>query len=276
MNSHGFVLIALDGDIDYSRLAYACALSIKHSQPKDRNHVTVFTDNPEAFEKYTIPAIDSIQLYQGPPGMDSRSRVYDLTPYEHTIFLDADMLILDDLTSVWQQLSNHYLYVASQAQTFRGELVEGYGPYRKVFEQYQLPNLYNAFTYFKKSDSRAKEFFDLVKIMTDNPRAFVSKFLPGSVLLTLPTDEAFALAAQILDIDGEITDNTVAITHMKPMLQRWGETARWTSTVRLDVTTAGVVRVGQYVQTGLLHYVDKDAINNTVLSTLEELVCNKI
>lgn len=269
--NHGFVLIALNNDIDYSRLAYACALSIKHSQPKDKNHVTVFTNDPTAFSKYAVNAIDNIVHYQGPDGMDSRAQIYDLTPYEHTVFLDADMLILDPID--WGMLDNYYLYVASRANNFKNESVPEYGPYRLVFEQYQLPNLYNAFTYFKKSDTRTMEFFELVKTMTAHPRDFIAKFLPGSTLLTLPTDESFALAAKILDIDEEITSDAISITHMKPRLQKWSCGDNWTSTVRLDVTNDGTVRVGAWNQQGFLHYVDKTAINDSILTTLEELAC---
>jgi hypothetical protein len=206
--------------------------------------------------------------------MDSRSRIHDITPYEHTVFLDSDMLILDAID--WDTLSSYYLYVASTAVDFRNNLIVGYGPYRKVFEQYQLPNLYNAFTYFKKSDPRAIEFFNLVKIITDNPRAFISKFLPGSILLTMPTDEAFAIAAKILDIDEDITSDLIKVTHMKPALQGWSSGEDWTSHVRLDITNQAVTRIGVWPQHGLLHYVDKQAIDDTMLLTLEELACKKI
>jgi hypothetical protein len=275
MSDRGFVLVALNTDTDYTRLAYACALSIKHSQPVDNNHVTVFTNTPDAFAQYAVSgAIDNIQLYHGPEGMDSRSRIHDITPYEHTVFLDSDMLILDAID--WDTLSSYYLYVASTAVDFRNNLIVGYGPYRKVFEQYQLPNLYNAFTYFKKSDPRAIEFFNLVKIITDNPRAFISKFLPGSILLTMPTDEAFAIAAKILDIDEDITSDLIKVTHMKPALQGWSSGEDWTSHVRLDITNQAVTRIGVWPQHGLLHYVDKQAIDDTMLLTLEELACKKI
>ena len=272
----GFVLIALDTDTVYTRLAYACALSIKYSQPANCNHVTVITNNINAFDQYPVKAVDNVILYNGPAGMDSRSRVCELTPYEHTIFLDADMLVLESLADKWVQFKDHYLYVASQAVDFKGNLIKEYGPYRKVFEQYQLPNLYNAFTYFKRSDPRTQEFFNLVKLMTDHPREFVSKFLPGSILMTLPTDEAFSLTAKILDIDEDITDDSVKITHMKPMLQGWGELSKWTSHVRFNITSQGIANIGVWPQTGLLHYVDKCAITDFVLSTLEELACQKI
>ena len=273
--NYGFVLIALNTDVDYNRLAYACALSIKHSQPGERNHVTVFTNNTQSFEKYQVRgAIDSVEQYYGPLGMDSRSRVYELTPYEHTIFLDCDMLILDPID--WNMLTDYYLYVASTALDFKGNAVVGYGPYRKLFEQNQLPNLYNAFTYFKKSDPRTKEFFELVTTITDSPRTFVAQFLPNSTLLSIPTDEAFAIATMMLDIENEITDDRFKIIHMKPLIQGWPEIDRWTTQINLTISNTGRAHIGVWAQQGLLHYVDKTAIDNTLLTTLEELTCQKI
>lgn len=271
--SKGFVLLALNTDtVDYRRLAYACALSIKHSQPV-HNHITIYTDDVLQFKKHNnlFNLIDSIKLYKGPKGMDARSRIWDITPYEETVFLDSDMLILDEID--WSHLSNYYLYLATHAQNARGERFH-YGPYRELFKTHQLPNVYNAFTYFKKSDPRTAEFFNLAKDITDYPKAFISKFLQPSLLTTLPTDEAFALTAKILDIEPEITDDKISITHMKPLVQNWRFTQDdWTSYTRLSVDETGQPSVGVWKQTGLLHYVDKNAINNNTISILEDLVC---
>jgi hypothetical protein len=272
--SKGYLLIANNTDtVDYIQLAYACALSIKHTQPLDNNQVTLITDTPDAVNKLRCGWVfNNVIEYIGPKGMDSRSRAYDLSPYDETVLLDSDMLFLKPMNHYWYYLEKYYLYVANSPQNYKAEAFN-YGFYRKIFEEYNLPDVYNAWTYFKK-DINTAEFFDLVKLMTDNPEPFIKKFIPNSNLKTLPTDESFALAIRILDIEDEVTGihSFPAITHMKPMVQGWKNYHdTWKERVRFNINTDARidVKIGVWAQKDLLHYVDKEIITSTVIESLE-------
>ena len=272
--SKGYLLIANNTDtVDYVQLAYACALSIKHTQPLDLNNVTLITDTPGVVDRLRCGWIfNNIIEYTGPSGMDARSRAYDLSPYDETVLLDSDMLFLKPMNHYWYYLENYYLYVANSPQTYKAEKFS-YGFYRKIFEEYKLPDVYNAWTYFKK-DGRTAEFFDLVKLMTDNPDLFIKKFLPKSNLKTLPTDEAFALAIRMLDIEDDVTGihSFPAITHMKPMAQGWTSYHdSWKERLRFNINTDKRidVKLGVWAQQDLLHYVDKEIITPAVIESLE-------
>jgi alpha-N-acetylglucosamine transferase len=268
----GYLLIANNTDtIDYVKLAYICALSIKYTQPKDINQIAVVTTTPELVGKLKCSWVfDQIIEYTGPVGMASRSRAYNLTPYDETVLLDSDMMFLKPMNHYWYYLNDHYLCVANNPQNYKEQPFK-YGYYRKVFEDYQLPDVYNAWTYFKK-DPRTQEFFDLVKLMTDNPDPFIKKFLPESGLKTLPTDEAFALAIKILDIEDQVTHLHAfpPLTHMKPMVQGWqGFYSDWRSKVRFTMDRNERVRIGVWPQRELCHYVDKDIISQPMIEILE-------
>jgi hypothetical protein len=268
----GYLLIALDTKkVDYSQLAYACAMSIKHTQPVDLNQITLVTNNIDKAKTFKCSWVfNNIIQYQGPAGMDSRSRAYDFSPYDETVLLDSDMLFLKPMNHYWYFLKNHYLYLNTWPQTYRARPFR-YGFYRKVFEKYKLLDVYNAWTYFKK-DEKTKEFFDLVKLLTDNPIPFINKFLPNSKLTSLPTDEAFALAAKILDIEDEVTSlHPIApITHMKSMVQGWqGNSEDWTDHAGFNFDLHQKTKIGAWGQRELLHYVDKNIINNSKLEVLE-------
>jgi hypothetical protein len=270
--SKGYLLFAVDTDtIDYTRLAYACALSIKITQPEGYNTVALVTNN---LSKVKSGVFDTVIEYTGPTGMDSRSRALDYTPYDETVLLDSDMIMLTDMSHYWDIVSDRDLFITTCAQTYRRQLVK-YGYYREIFEKNKLADAYNAWTYFKKDSKTAIEFFDMVKLITDHPEPFIAQLEHPGMIKSLPTDEAFAIALRVLDIeDNAINSNWdfPRITHMKPMIQNWYEdSADWTDRLRLCITPTGETKLGVWQQTDLLHYVDKTIITDKIIKLLETL-----
>jgi hypothetical protein len=266
--TRGYLIFAQDtADVNYSKLATACALSIKLTQPQGYNSVSVITNNPDYFDKgivdYIIPSGELA-------GMNSRSRAYDLSPYDETVLLDSDMLFLSSVEYVWDHISNLDLFIASVPQTYKGVKFK-YGYYRKVFEDNHWPDVYSAWTYFKKSDI-SQEFFNTVKLLTDNAEEFISIGLSNTGLETLPTDEAFALALSILGIEDRVVFpewGFPCITHMKPAVQGWDEhILDWNEKLRFTVNQIGQIKLGIWQQTEILHYVKKELITDSVIQTL--------
>lgn len=263
----GYLLFALDTDtVNYSKLAYACALTIKITQPEGYNKVALITNTPT-----DNPVFDYVIPYDGPKGMDARSRAYDLTPFDETVLLDADVLFLKPMDHYWDLVSDRDLFITTAPQTYRGQLFK-YGYYRRIFEENNLVDVYNAWTYFKKTPVVA-DFFETVKLLTDHADKFIPKCLPRFDLNYIPTDEAFALALGMLELEDAATEPTWSfprITHMKPMAQEWNEyVTDWTDKLRLCLDNKAQVKLGVWQQTELLHYVDKDLITDNLISVLE-------
>lgn len=266
----GYLLFAIDTEeVRYSDLAYACGLSIKLTQPDNYNNISVVTNCPERLN-YNI--FDKVIEYHGPLGMDSRSRSLDYTPYAETVLLDSDMLILKDISHHWNIMSSRDLFISSYAQTYNGKRIR-YGYYRKLFENNRLPDIYSAWTYFKKDSNIAKDFFNTVKLITDYPQTFINNLDKKILNDTLPTDEAFAIALGILDIENIATCNDwefPAIIHMKGMAQGWKEEViDWTERLRFTLDQTGQAKLGVWQQTEILHYVNKDLITPAVIKMLE-------
>lgn len=273
--SRGYLLFAINANIDghrqYTKLAYACALSIKLTQPDGYNNVSIVTNEKSALDNYQS-VFDHVIDYHGPAGMDARSRAYDFSPYNETVLLDADMLFLTPMDHYWDIMCRQDLFIASSPQNYRGDSFK-YGHYRQLLEKNKWPDVYNAWTYFKKS-TLAEEFFDLVKIITDHPRQYVNMFMPDTAYKSIPTDEAFSLALCILDLAETACPRGLdfpKITHMKPAVQQWKEgVADWTDKLRFTLTTEGKIKLGVWQQADLLHYVKKALITDSVIETLEQ------
>jgi hypothetical protein len=266
----GYLLFALETEqVSYCRLAYACALTIKLTQPNGYNNVSVITNNRGYFN---TDIFDNIIPSGMLSGMDARSRAYDLSPYDETVLLDSDMLFLQPMDHYWDLVSDLDLFIASCPQNYRRQRFH-HGHYRKIFADNQWPDVYSAWTYFKKS-KMAQEFFDQVKMITDYPEEFIDRLIPTSGLATIPTDEAFAMSLDILDIEDQVVFpqwDWPRITHMKPAVQQFKDVyvTDWNDKLRFLLNVHGQIKLGVWQQTDLLHYVKKELITHDVIKILE-------
>lgn len=280
MIDFGYLIIVNEGaDTNYTRLAYALALSIKNTQKEGYDKVALVIDDKQHIENFTSTWVfDHVIEYQGPEGWDSRSYMDQVTPFEHTVCLDADMLFFRDY-SHWAEyfIANSELYVANKAYTYRGELVVS-DHYRKCFTMNNLPNLYSFYTFFKKDSVLAKEFFDLQRAIIKNPERYSNEFLMVHKPKVVGTDEAFALAADILDIADDIAYplEFPRVVHMKGMIQNWPYPADTVSDhVGFYFDRNAKVKIGNFQQTDILHYVEKDKITLETINILEEIAWKK-
>jgi hypothetical protein len=201
-----------------------------------------------------------------------------LSPFEYTVCLDADMLFMRDY-SHWIDyfIKNSELYIANKSYTYRGETVED-EYYRRAFVRNELPNFYSFYTFFKKDSETAKEFFDLGRYIIKNPAEFSNMFLADYKPKVVGTDEAFALSAKILGIEDDISYELEfpRVVHMKPMIQNWPWPAKaWSDHVGFYLNKQGRLKIGNYQQYDIVHYVEKDKITTEVINILEEIAWKK-
>ena len=273
----GYFMIANSTqDTNYLRLAYICALTIKLTQPEGYNSVAISTRTPDVVSNYRLPWVfDSIVEFEGPKGMAARSRAYELTPYKETVFLDSDLLFLNDVSHWWPHMSKHDMYIATRPMMFRGGTMTDKS-YRKVFVESGLPDFYSGFFYFKESRETTK-FFRVVEALTEHPELWKDK-LTGYRFDTIPTDEACALTAKMLDIVEDMSNTKLPFprfTHMKTYSQGLGGQIDWTESIPFYYNNDLNIKIGPYAQTDILHYTKKNLITDNFIKLLEDRVCQK-
>jgi hypothetical protein len=277
MNFGYLIFVAAHPDIDYLKLAYALALSIKNTQKPGYDKVALVINDRSAVDALKSPWVfDKVIEWPEQKFWDGRSWMDEITPWEHTVCLDADMLFLRDY-SHWIDyfVENTEVYVANRAFTFRGEVVTS-DAYRRAFTKNDLPNLYSMWTFFKKDSG--KEFFELARQIFINPQEFKNLYLSNHVPKVIGTDEAFALAAKLLDIDSEIAYplDFPRLVHLKPRVQNWPwDAERVTDQAGFYLKSDGSLKIGNYQQTDIVHYVEKDIITDELVSMLEEIAWKK-
>lgn len=278
MNFGYLLFVKENSKIDYLKLAYALALSIKNTQKEGYDKVALVIENKDKLKSCKSSWVfDEIIEFQLPGSWDGRSLMHDLTPWEYTVCLDCDMLFFNDY-SHWIDyfLANRELVIANQSYTFRNEVVLS-DYYRKTFTANQLPNLYSFYTFFKKNSTQAVDFFELVKKITDHPEKFSNIFLKNRKPKVVGTDEAFALSAKILGMDDLLTPiEFLKVVHLKPMIQNFPWPCSLVSNhVGLYFDQQAQLKIGNFLQENIVHYVEKEFVTNEVVSILEHIAWQK-
>ena len=247
IEEQGYVVVAVNtATVDYVRCAAMLVQSLKTQHPDAR--VCLITDQPVA-----NPVFDYVHLL--PAVSDNAyandAAVFKLTPFRETIKLEADMLITSPISHWWQLFRHRDVVISTGCRNWHGD-VSTVRHYRRVFDENHLPDVYNAITYWRLSET-AKEFFDLVRDIFANwehVRTLI-KFAPA----VADTDLVYALAAQIMGKQ-RVTMPFVTypqIVHMKP--HHAGTTDRWTHELTWEHDP---LRINTVAQWGAFHYHIKE------------------
>ena len=265
--SKGFVFLAQNSKDDYVLQACLLAMSLKATQKECNICLITNDDVPVKYKKLfdvikEIPWTDSAEDKEWK--VNNRWKLYHASPYDETIILDTDMLVLQDLENWWAFLKNYDLFFVSNVYTYRGELITS-DYYRKTFTVNELPNLYAGFHYFKKCDF-AKDFYSWLELVMNNWEFFYGKYAKELYQKSLSVDLSAAIVAKILDCDKQITNNKTlfpSFTHMKPYIQGWENVgSKWQDRVGSYLTDDLKLKIGNHIQQGIFHYTEKDFVTH--------------
>jgi hypothetical protein len=238
----GYLIPAINTDsVDYVSCAKNLADSILSWHP--RANITILT-------KEMLPYGD-----QG--GYANDWQVFKSSPYRQTIKLEADMIATSPVDHWWPLFETKDLVISTGCRNFYDELSTA-RHHRKIFDANNLPDVYNAITYWRVS-SHSYEFFKLVRKIFENWNQF-------KTLLKFPdnqatTDVVYAMAAQIMGSETCTLPYGVgpSIVHMKRYINPI-QSLNWTKELIWEHTDPGL-RINTVAQWGFVHYHIKDWIS---------------
>jgi len=197
--------------------------------------------------------------------IENRWKLFHATPYEETIVLDTDMLVLENIDNWWSFLKNYDVYYTSNVYDYRGNIADT-SYYRKAFIENNLPNLFSGFHYFKKNDFAMNFYKELETVVKDYGK-FYSSVVKKSTPSFPSMDVCAAIAAVNLNCVDQITNPFVknpTFVHMKPYCQGWDSvTKSWLDKVGCYINSNCQIKIGNYFQTGILHYTENEFIEKT-------------
>ena len=206
--------------------------------------------------------------------IQNRWKIYHAIPYDETVVIDTDMLILQDISSWFDFLRNYELFFTSKVFTYRGEEVNN-DYYRRAFTMYDLPNLYSGFHWFKKKDM-PHEFYLWLEMITNNWQQFYKSHASGNKLQKwCSMDINAAIASKIMNIQHNITNTKVqypSFVHMKSRIQGWQNnfSNKWQNRVAVYFDNDLQLKIGNYQQSGIFHYTEKDFITDDIIHKYEK------
>jgi len=211
----GFVVIAQNTDtVNYIHCAEMLALSLKNVMPNA--NISLISDDIECSKYFDYV----IALPYGDLAKDSEWKlindwqVYEASPYDYTIKLEADMYIPVNIDYWWDVLKEREVVISSNIRDYRNNIADN-NFYRNFIYNNNLPNVYNAITYFKKGKF-ANNFFDTVRLCFENWESLKS-ILKCNVDEQATTDWVYAISCMIHGIENTTLPNFDAFSmiHMK-------------------------------------------------------------
>jgi hypothetical protein len=247
-HERGYLIPAVDSDtVDYLRCAVQLARSIRHWHPDANIAVLTVKSCHDPVFDHVIP------LPHGDlGGYRNDWQVFHASPYRQTVKLEADMIAAGPIDHWWTLFERRDVVVSLGARDFYDRPAES-RYYRKIFDQNDLPDVYNAITYWRLS-ATAKEFFGLV-------RSIFEHWTDYKTLLKFPEDEpstdvVYAMAARIIGPESVTLPQGLGpnIVHMKKHIiptqsHDWSQELVW----EMDP-----FRINTVAQWGLVHYHVKD------------------
>jgi hypothetical protein len=253
--SRGFVIVAENNKTtDYIKCAEALARSMKKVMPECS--ITLLTNEGakvRARDFNTIMYLPKLETTD-PYKIANDARAYEMSPYDETIKLEADMLIPRSIEHWWDVLTQQDVVISTTIRNFKGEISD-VRAYRRFIDDNDLPDVYNAVTYFKKSDT-AKQFFEIVKEVADN-WADYKAILKCNPQEEVSTDWAYSIACHIIGAEKTTmpTFTEMCMTHMKQFINGL-PSGDWTAVLVCEMLPH-VLRINTYTQDYPFHYHTK-------------------
>lgn len=277
----GFLTIAQNtAEVDYLRLAYAQAMSIKLTMPDSQYCVVVDEDTEKQItDKHrnlfdNIVVLDEDYAKQDDWKLANEWQVFNLSPYKETIKVESDILFTRSITHWWHAFRLRDIVLSLGTKNFKGDPATS-RVYRRIFDANQLPDVYNGLMYFRYSET-ASEFFDIAEQVFKQWETVKENVLKGFSYEEASTDVVYAIAAKTLGVERcTLPDcDFINFTHMKNAINDWPDDKPWNEMImtELDLPMIRINNVNQYHP---VHYQDKNWLTDEIIERYEECLHNK-
>ena len=266
----GFLTVARNSEsVDYLELAYVQALNVKATQQINSYAVVVddatnqlITDRHRRVFDYVI-----VSEFSGP--FEAEPLLFWLTPFRETVKLESDLLFTTSIDHWWAAFRIRDVFLSSGCRDYRQELSHN-RRYRKLFDDNNLPDVYNGLMYFRLSQT-AQEFFLNARRVYENWNQ-VSECLLNCDDAEPSTDVVFAIAAQITGVDRCTAPSLdfVNFVHMKPAINGFPEDMTFDQAFVTEFES-GMIRINNVNQYHPLHYYNKKFVTSEIKEYYERL-----
>ena len=268
----GFLTLVINSaEVNYLELAYLQALNVKATQTHNSYAIIVDRLTEELIEErhrrvfdYIIPVnYDAVNPYS------VEVSVFNSTPFKETIKLESDLLFTRSIDHWWTAFRLRDVCLSTGARNYMG-LPSAVRRYRQLFDENNLPDVYNGLMYFRYSQPAA-DFFRVAAHVFDNWREISATLRQVDVEPT--TDVVYAIAALILGEEAVTMPSMdfLNFVHMKSGFNGWSDARSWLDTVMYE-QDGDIIRINNTNQYQPVHYYDKSYATKELIEYYESRV----
>ena len=253
VEERGYIIPAFNiktGSVDYVDCARTLAKTLLMQHPDAR--ICLLTNDSTAVDPRLFAHFRYVQDIDTDNPYANDWLVAGQSPFRQTIKLEADMMVAGPVDHWWTLFEHRDVVISQGCRDFYGN-VSNNRTYRKLFDANNLPDVYNAITYWRVSKT-ATDFFKLVKKIFSNWGSY-------KTLLKFPedvpsTDVVYAMAAQIMGPELITLPPGMGpqIVHMKKGINPF-TAQRWTDELVWEYNPMRIQTVAQW---GYVHLNVKD------------------
>ena len=245
IEEQGYIIPAFNiGKVDYVACANELAKSLLSCNPNAR--ICLLTNVNEVKDTSLYAYIHTVELVDNKNGWANDWLVFRHTPFRETIKLEADMLIADNIDHWWDIFRKRDVVLSIGCRDWKNNTSNN-RYYRKTFDENNLPDVYNAITYWRLSET-AYEFFTLVRTIFSNWDQCKTLIKYAEEIPS--TDLVYAIAADTIGIEKLTVPEPPTIVHMKKH-HAGTATENWTNELVWEFDPLRIQTVAQH---GAFHY----------------------
>jgi hypothetical protein len=259
----GFLTFAQNTDsVDYLQLAYLQALNIKATQTNNLCAVIVDSQTKELIDDrhtnlfdYIIDLPCDYNDSANANKFANEWQAFWLTPFKETIKLESDLLFTGSIDHWWTAFRLKNICLSTGCKNYLG-INSTIRKYREMFDENNLPDVYNGLMYFRFSQE-AKNFFDAARYIQQEWQ-YVKTGLKKCLEEQPSTDVLYALAAIMVGPESCTMPSMdfLNFVHMKPAINGFHESQTFQD-VFVTEASDGMIRINNINQLHPLHYYDK-------------------
>lgn len=175
----GYVTVALDRS-KYVDMAVNLARSLKYFDPK-RPTCLVYNDRVSLPPEAAAVFDHAVKLDIRPDyvGCMNKTRIFDVTPFDESMYIDADcLLVKNDIDCYWQRLQPYYFGMTGEK---RSSGVWNKLDFAKACAALAIPYIVqmNSGVFYFRKNAEAKALFDYVHDLFENHRDLLSNIHQG-------------------------------------------------------------------------------------------------
>jgi hypothetical protein len=195
--------------------------------------------------------------------------VFNSTPFKETIKLESDLLFTRTIDHWWTAFRLKDVCLSTGALTYLS-LPGTVRKYRQLFDDNNLPDVYNGLMYFRYSQLAA-DFFRAAAMIFDHWDEVTCNFKQMDQEPT--TDVVYAIATLMMGKEAVTMPSMdfLNFVHMKPGFNGWSDARSWLETV-MHERDGDVIRINNTNQYQPVHYYDKTYATRELIEYYEQRV----